>query len=142
MDLRSFAENDLEACEAVFDSQDDTCFGPAERKAFTEFLESRSCPYFVMDHEGSIVGCGGYLINAPAGEAALVWGMIRKDSQRMGLGRFLLLFRLKEIGKQENISVVRAETSQKAALFFQKQVQSHGCSVQRSRLGTEANRIT
>jgi N-acetylglutamate synthase-like GNAT family acetyltransferase len=74
-----------------------------------------------MDHEGAIVGCGGYVIDASASEAALVWGMIRKDLQRMGLGRYLLLFRLKDIGRQGNISVVRVETSQNAALFFQKQ---------------------
>ncbi len=74
-----------------------------------------------MEHEGAIVGCGGYLVRAEHHLARLVWGMIRADLHGHGLGRFLLLFRLREIGKLEHIQLVGLETSTNVALFFEKQ---------------------
>ena len=74
-----------------------------------------------MEHEGGIVGCGGYVTGTETGAAMLVWGMIRPDLQGQGLERFLLMYRLREIGKLEGIERVRVETSQEEAKFFEGQ---------------------
>ena len=71
-------------------------FHPGNVPEFAEFLAKPNGPYFVMEHEGSIAGCGGYFITGESAVARLVWGMVRRELQRHGLGRFLLLFRLRD----------------------------------------------
>ncbi len=68
-----------------------------------------------------MIGCGGYVVTVDQHEARLRWGMVRVDFHRSGLGRFLLLFRLREIGKLGHIQLVRLQTSQHSAPFFEKQ---------------------
>src|SRR5579871_2499625 len=105
MDVRPYLPADRDACLAVFDSNTPQFFRPHERGGFEKFLDSPDCPYFVMDHDGTIVGSGGYFIQPEHPLASLVWGMIHHDWHRKGLGRFLLLFRLREISKAGGIQI-------------------------------------
>jgi hypothetical protein len=116
MDLRPFRPADRDACLAIFDSD-----SAAERDGFEKFLQNPNGPYFVMEHDGSAVGCGGYRVESEPGLATLVWGMIRSDAKGQGLGRFLLMFRLREIGKVGGIERVRVEASPGDAKFFEGQ---------------------
>src|SRR5947208_16948619 len=101
MDVRPYSAADREACLGVFDS---IAYG--ERIPFEEFLEALPGPYFVMEHDGTIVGCGGFQLEPSV--AWLKWGMIHRDWQRRGLGRLLLMYRLKEINKAGGVQMVRA----------------------------------
>lgn len=129
MDLRPYLPTDRDACLSLFDSNMPRFFAEPERAQFETFLASPDCSYFVMEHEERAVGCGGYAIHAAEKSASLVWGMVRGDSHRMGLGRFLLLYRLREIGKagangrdvKGDIEMVRLDTSQHAAPFYTSQ---------------------
>jgi GNAT superfamily N-acetyltransferase len=121
MDLRPYLHPDRAACLGVFESNVPEYFAPAERSLFEAFLDDPDCPYFVMEHDDAIVGCGGYALAQQDGIASMVWGMVRRDSHKLGLGRFLLLYRLREIGKTGGIQMVRLDTSQKAEPFFRKQ---------------------
>ena len=121
MDIRPYAQDDREHCLGVFDSNAEQSFAQDERGSFNQFLEDTDCPYFVMEHAGAIVGCGGYRVLAEQHAARLVWGMVRADLHKQGLGRFLLLFRLREIGRLNGIEVVELETSTISATFFTKQ---------------------
>ncbi len=121
MDLRPYLPTDRAACLGVFESNVPEYFDPAEQTGFESFLDNPDCPYFVMEHDESIVGCGGYALGQQNGLASMVWGMVRRDSHKLGLGRFLLLYRLREIGKASGIEMVRLDTSQKAEPFFRKQ---------------------
>ena len=120
MDLRAYCPADREACLEVFDSNTPRFFDRSERAGFESFLAAPMCSYFAMEHEGAIVACGGYGIEEDGKTASLVWGMVRADLHRRGLGRFMLLFRLREIGKTR-VELVRVATSQHTAVFFQKQ---------------------
>ena len=53
--------------------------------------------------------------------AHLVWGMVRSDSHKLGLGRYLLLFRLREITKAGGVQTVHLDTPQHSAKFYEKQ---------------------
>jgi len=121
MDVRSYSPADRAACLAVFDSNTPRFFNPAERSGFEKFLDVMDCSYFVMEHGGAITGCGGYALAADTWRANLVWGMVRGDLHRLGFGRFLLLFRLREITKAGGVQLVTLGTSQHAARFFEKQ---------------------
>ena len=108
MDIRPYQASDRAACLEIFDSN----FDATKRPEFEQFLDNLEGPYFVMDHDGAIVGCGGY-----AGET-LLWGMIRRDFQKLGLGRFLLMYRLRKL---EGVPTVRLTAPPTAVPFFEKQ---------------------
>ncbi|HEY3838335.1 MAG TPA: GNAT family N-acetyltransferase [Bryobacteraceae bacterium] len=117
MDLRPYSDADRDACGALADRD----FPARDRPAFETFLASPGGPFFVMEHEGRVVGCGGYVMEAEDSLATLVWGMIRPEVRRQGLGRYLLMYCLREIGKAGGIDRVRVETSKDVAGFYERQ---------------------
>jgi acetyltransferase (GNAT) family protein len=114
MDVRAYSPADRAACLAVFDSNTPRFFDLAERRDFETFLDAVDCSYFVMEHDGAIAGCGGYAIAVDTSLASLVGGMVRADLHKLGLGRFLLLYRLREITKAGGVQLVRLGTGFKA----------------------------
>jgi GNAT superfamily N-acetyltransferase len=118
MDVRPYLPADRDGCLAVFDSNTPDFCRLEDRPDFEEVLDGREASYFAMEHAGAIVGCGGY---SPGEPARLVWGMVHRDWQRQGLGRFLLLFRLREISKAGGVKMVHVETPLSAARFFEGQ---------------------
>jgi GNAT superfamily N-acetyltransferase len=120
MDLRH-SPVDRDLCLAVFDSNASYFLDPNARREFEEFLDRQNCSYFVMENGGALVGCGGYAIDQEKALARLVWGMVRSDSQNLGLGRYLLLFRLREITKAGGIQTVHLAAPQHSVPFYERQ---------------------
>jgi N-acetylglutamate synthase-like GNAT family acetyltransferase len=121
MDIRIYHAQDREACLAVFDSNVGSgFFAPDERTAFAEFLDNPKGTYLVMEHDSRLVGCGGYSAEAGAPVAGLTWGMIHRELHRQGLGRYLLLYRMKEIGRVPGVQTVQLRTTTEVAPFFEK----------------------
>jgi GNAT superfamily N-acetyltransferase len=110
MELRPYLASDRDACLAIFDSNVPEFLDAAARGRLERFLDRPEGPYFVMEHDGALAGCGGYVAVAGENVATLLWGMVRRDAQRLGLGRFLLMYCLREIGKLNGIGSVRVET--------------------------------
>ena len=122
MEIRPYTAADREACLAVFDSNVPDFFRLEERPQLEAFLADPRAAYFVMEHDGAIAGCGGhYRLDNDPSQARLIWGMVRRELHRHGLGRFLLLYRIREITKMGGVQTVRLDTSQHAAPFFQRQ---------------------
>jgi GNAT superfamily N-acetyltransferase len=68
------------------------------REALIRHLNSEPAYFFVLEHPAAgIVACGGYSFG-PDRVATLEWGIVREDMRRQGLGRYLLLWRLKQVG--------------------------------------------
>ena len=116
MEIRSYAPADAAACLAVFDSYAPE---PADHAAFAAFLAAPVGAYLVMEHEGRIVACGGFTVAPP--EARLTWGMVHRAAARQGLGRFLLLYRLKEIGKSAGVVFAGVSAPPALAGFYARQ---------------------
>ena len=112
MDIRSYAPADRDACLEIFDSNPP----PENRPSFAEFLDGDPTPFFVAEHEGGIVGCGGFAISGNS--ARLRWGMVHHNWQRQGVGRFLLFYRLREITRDTAVQTVSLEAPRQAAPFF------------------------
>jgi len=121
MDVRPYEFSDRVACLDVFDSLTPALLDSTARSHFESWLDDIGGPYFVMLHEESIVGCGGYSFSADRSTATLRWGMIRRESQKMGLGRFLLMYRIREIGRMGNAGIVLAHPPLPSAAFYEKQ---------------------
>ena len=112
MDIRPYSPADHAACLEIFDA----CMAPESRPSFAAFLDGDPAPFFVAEHEGEIVGCGGFAINGEA--ARLHWGMVHRNWQRQGLGRFLLFYRLREITRNAAVQLVTLEAPRHAVPFF------------------------
>ncbi len=121
MEVRPYAAADRDVCLALFDTNVPDSFAPAEREQFREFLEASATPYYLLEHEGTVVACGGFAVDAANSTARLCWGIVGHRFQRQGVGKFLLLWRLREIGRLANVRMVTLETTPKSATFFEKQ---------------------
>jgi N-acetylglutamate synthase-like GNAT family acetyltransferase len=120
MDMRTYAAADKEGCLAVFDTNLPTAFHPSEREEFARFLDAPAGPYYVLDHEGAIVGCGGYAMEQPD-LASLCWILVRQDLHGNGLGKLLVFTVLRKLGIEADPAMVRLHTPPKMAGFFERQ---------------------
>jgi len=118
MDVRPYLPTDRQACLNIFDSNS---FSPGARLQFAQFLDQAPTTYFVLEYQGELLGCGGYQVDPEPGLATLLWGVVRRESEKLGLDRFLLMYRLREIGKCAGIERVRVETPQESVAFFEHQ---------------------
>ena len=121
MDVRPYVPTDRDACLAVFDSNAPEFFLAHERAEFESFLDTPNGPYFVLDHDGLITGCGGYVVGEEPGLARMAWGMVLRDWHRKGMGRLLLMYRLRQITKAGGVQFVGLDTTQRSAPFFLSQ---------------------
>ena len=121
MDVKPYQNSDRAACLAVFESLTPAFIGSAARSYFEQWLDKSEGAYFVLEHEESIVGCGGYLLSVDRTGAVLRWGMIRSDSRNLGLGRYLLMYRIREIGKEGTVDTVVADVPHPSVSFYEKQ---------------------
>jgi GNAT superfamily N-acetyltransferase len=121
MDVRPYEPRDRSSCLEVFDSLTPELLDSCARPLFESWLDQAAGPYFVMEHEESVVGCGGYALSPDQSTATLCWGMVRRSSQKVGLGRFLLMYRIREIGKEGKVGVVVAHSPRPSVGFFLKQ---------------------
>ncbi len=115
MEIRKYAMEDREGCLGIFDS----CFPTETRAAFIAIIDGSAESFCVAEHDGEIVGCGGYSIHGEA--ARLHWGMVGRKWQRQGVGRFLLFYRMREITKNASVQVVGLRAPLEAVPFFLKQ---------------------
>ena len=107
MDPRPYQPCDRDACLALAD---------APTPEFAAFLGNpANCT--VLEHDGRVVGCGGFLISGNS--AILIHGVIHRDFRRMGLGRFLLLYRLRQISQSAEFA--RVSCPPQFAPFYEKQ---------------------
>jgi N-acetylglutamate synthase-like GNAT family acetyltransferase len=121
MDIRPYEPADRASCLSVFDSLTPALLDHTARPLFESWLDRPASQYFVMEHEETVVGCGGYSLSQDKSTATLRWGMIRHSAQKMGLGRFLLMYRIREIGRAGTVGVVFAHSPRPSAGFFEKQ---------------------
>lgn len=115
MDIRPYLPQDRDACLAIAQSLP----GESLTAEFLKFLDAGPGPsFFVAEHEGQLLACGGFHQEA-GGAAWLQWGMVHRDWQRKGIGKFLLFFRLRELGKL-NTPLVFVTPAADATGFYEK----------------------
>ena len=79
--FRPYLPADTDTCLDIFDSNTPRFFDPSERDKFARFLIDPVGSYFVVEREGEILACGGYLVLADPSMAELTWGHgVRKST--------------------------------------------------------------
>jgi GNAT superfamily N-acetyltransferase len=120
VELLTYDPTHKAACLAIFDANTPAFFAPHERAEFVEFLDNDADPYFVVADAGAVVACGGYFVIPTTPAAVLTWGMVDWARHRQGIGWFLLLARLQRLCHEPRIKVVKLQTSQHSAGFFER----------------------
>lgn len=125
MNLRPYTPSDKTTCLAIFQANTPQFFAVHEQAEFADFLDRQPCPYFVVEQNDEIVGCGGYFVHEPKRIVGLTWGMVRQELHQRGIGKYLLLARLHDVCNQNVIDddhpmTVLMDTSQHSKGFFEK----------------------
>lgn len=121
MRVRDYTTADRDACLAVFDSNVPAYFVPPEREQFAAFLDALPGPYLVVeDEDGTVLGCGGYVVAPGTTTADLCWGMVRMERHGTGLGRLLFDARLARVRADAGVQAVALNTSQHTAGFYER----------------------
>jgi len=121
MRVRNFMPGDLTACLAIFDSNVPEFFVPAERQEFASLLAALPGPYLVVENEaGTVLACGGFAVARGTATADLCWGMVLRRYHKSGLGRLLLLARLRHIRADAALQDVALNTSQHTRGFYER----------------------
>jgi predicted GNAT family N-acyltransferase len=122
MNIRPYTPADMEAVVAIFRSNIPKYFTPEEEPGLHSFMNDRLDDYYVVEVDGSVVGCGGIALNADIDPqtVSLCWGMVREDHLGTGLGKALTEFRIGlAIEKYPGIAITIG-TSQHTEGFYQK----------------------
>ncbi|QKW57852.1 GNAT family N-acetyltransferase [Stenotrophomonas sp. NA06056] len=119
MTPRPYRCTDIAACLSIFDSNVPTYFAPEERGDFERFLreQAKECAFQVIEHEGSVVACGG-LSRRDDGCAGFCWGMVERALHQHGIGRELALARLHQAAADPSIERITLSTSQHTQGFY------------------------
>ncbi len=117
--VRPFAAADKEACLSLFDSNVPRYFHSSERADFAGFLDKPDGAYFVIEQDGDICGCGGFVKEA-RGQARFTWGMVDNARHGSGLGRMLAEYRLQAIEASGDFEEAELFTTPQVAPFFAK----------------------
>lgn len=119
MNILPYTPAHREACLALFDSNRPKFFTEDERDKFINWLDHHTAEnYYVMEHDGQIVACGG--VYADGNEAGLSWGMVHADLHGKGFGKAFTKYRVQKMQELFPGSVYTINTSQHTVAFYEK----------------------
>ncbi len=128
--IRKYTHSDKNACMEVFKTNVPKYFTTEEINDFEQFLtklenpeEANDVPYYVMELNGKLIGCGGFAEKEGIDGTASItfaWGMVDRAYHKKGFGEQLLQFRLREIPLHFPNKQVILDTTQFSYTFFEK----------------------
>lgn len=119
--VRRYRQADRKAVIAAFRSNVPDNFPAAEESWLRSCLDEPDGPLFVIVEGTDVIGFGGYEISRFYNTGTMVFGLIRADRQRAGLGRMLMAHRLAHMARNKNrprYAVV--DTTPHMAGFFER----------------------
>jgi [ribosomal protein S18]-alanine N-acetyltransferase len=143
--IRPYTADDRVGCLGIFRSNVPLYFVADDEPEFVRFIDQKLGLFCVVSVESVLVACGGTSIDYPElGAATLCWGMVSAGLHRRGIGRALLVHRIKMVtAKYPTIRRLRLNTTQKAQAFFElhgfrvTQVDANGYGVGLDRVSME-----
>ena len=118
--FRPYQSEDNSRCVEIFMSNTRLYFGVEEADEFRQFLQDLPCAYFVVTQNDVIVACGGHGCHGKKQAVVLCWGIVHAELHKQGLGKFLLVERLRQIFTDFGETVVKIDTSQHSQGFFER----------------------
>lgn len=131
MNIRLYTAADHNACMEAMRSNTPAYFAEDELAMFDRWLEAQEVGrlehpvsekevYFVLEEDGRVWGCGGYLLVKDTDEIFLAWGMVHSSKHKLGWGKALLDFRIQHISENHPDRKIALSTTQDIVPFFEK----------------------
>lgn len=114
MEIRHYQPADREACLSLFEANQSQFFTDLDPLIFHNLLDNPNIHSMIAEHDGGVIGFTCFQENS------IQWLMVHPDLQRQGVGRFLTLYILREMGKAGPAPIVSAQTISHAVPFFEK----------------------
>ena len=119
MTIEKYKLTDKNDCIEVFKSNIPDFFSPQELTDFKNWLYKNDCPdFYVLKKNRQTIGFGGFYFEN--GQARLVYGIIDRQHQKMGHGKFLTDYRIKKIREKNTQIPIGLETTQLTDKYFEK----------------------
>jgi len=118
--IYNFERIHLDKLIEAFKSNIPDYFALHELDLFISYFDRTDYPYYIVEHEGNIVGGGGIAPEETEEVVTLTWGFIHRDFHGNKLGEALLLHRLQEMKRLYPGWIVKSDTSQLTEAFFGK----------------------
>lgn len=129
MNIRPYTPADHLRCMEIFESNIPKYFTVPERDQFEFWLNWRdkgvhAYPdsiaelYYVIEDNGTVVGCGG--VGVDPKHAVMAWGMVDNKHHGKGYGRALLEYRLNIWKEHYSQYPMQLDTSQHTYTFFEQ----------------------
>jgi predicted N-acetyltransferase YhbS len=116
--IREYTPDDREACLSIFTSNHDALLESPE--AMAEFLEQGTSWFLVAELEGKVVACGGLEISGDTNAARLMFGIVDRERQRLGIGTLLMLTRLTLAPEDEPTALVTLQSLLGTESFYKR----------------------
>lgn len=110
-----------EKCIEVFESNQPKFFAEHEKDLFINWLDMHtSTNYYVLIHNGEVIGCGGIFVDDRYNTAGLSWGMVHSKFHKQGFGKLFTQYRLELIRSLYPDHICRIDTSQHTVSFYEQ----------------------
>jgi ribosomal-protein-alanine N-acetyltransferase len=120
MTIRPYSPSDDKSIITLLRLNTPEYFAPEEEADLRDYFANHIDHYFVVEDNGSVIGCGGINFSQDGKKAVLSWDIIHPDYQGKGVGRQLILHRLDTIKQMDGIENISVRTSQLVYKFYEK----------------------
>ncbi|MEH0158605.1 GNAT family N-acetyltransferase [Limibacter armeniacum] len=118
--IRPYTTKDKQQVIALLRLNTPQYFDVSEEADLRHYLENELESYFVAEENNQVVGAGGINYFLSERLARISWDFVHPDVQGKGIGKALLLHRIKEINSHPEIETIMVRTSQLAYRFYEK----------------------
>jgi [ribosomal protein S18]-alanine N-acetyltransferase len=118
--IRKYKSDDLEELVHLLQLNIPDYFAASEENDFVDYLENHLEDYFVMTHNGKIIGSGGINYFYQDNSSRISWDIVHPDFQGKGIGSKLTQYRLELIRKNASIETIIVRTTQLVYKFYEK----------------------
>ncbi|MCM4161542.1 GNAT family N-acetyltransferase [Antarcticibacterium flavum] len=117
--IRSFTSADLDRVMELLRLNTPQYFNASEEKDLQEYLTNKTEEYFVAEHDNVVIGAGGINYFPAEKTARISWDIIHPSHQRKGIGKQLLLYRLKILTSHPSVHKIIVRTTPLVAGFYE-----------------------
>ncbi len=118
--IRSYEPADKESVLELLRLNTPLYFAAEEEKDLVYFLEHEIEHYFVVEHDGKVLGSGGFNFAGDPSHAVISWDILHPAFHGKGLGSMLLAYRIKQIREIEGVKSISVRTTQLVYKFYEK----------------------
>ena len=118
--IRAYQRDDRSALLGIFRLNTPKFFHRDEESDFSSYLDRHAASFFVVEHQGQIVGCGGFHLVGEGAAGRISWTFLHPGHQGLGLGAELVHHCLLQLRSMPSVKRIIVLTSQYASAFFYK----------------------